>query len=110
MCVQSRTLNNFDVDLSDGIVLFAVLLNHWPPLARHKGRLHQFPADPRQIRENAELVVGCMQVGWGGDPNPALDPVAMCIQLPTACVASLGCMVACAVSDCICNTKDSSRL
>jgi hypothetical protein len=63
--LQSRTLNNFDVDLSDGIVLFAVLLNHWPPLGRHKGRLHQFPSDPRQIRENAELVVGCMQVGGG---------------------------------------------
>jgi hypothetical protein len=84
ICVQSRTLNNFDVDLSDGIVLFAVLLNHWPPLARHKGRLHQFPADPRQIRENAELVVGCMQVGGAGTLPPAPDPAAMCLQLPAA--------------------------
>ena len=36
---HTRRVADFGSDLADGVVLFALLLNHWPALAVHKGKL-----------------------------------------------------------------------
>ena len=52
----SRILN-FDGDLRSGLALYAVLVSHWPELARLGTKLRTAPADEGHLRDNATIVV-----------------------------------------------------
>ena len=52
----SRILN-FDADLRNGLALYAVLVSHWPELARLGTKLRTAPADEGHLRDNAAILV-----------------------------------------------------
>ncbi|KAI8473771.1 MAG: hypothetical protein J3K34DRAFT_497953 [Monoraphidium minutum] len=52
---------NFDADLSDGAALFACLAAAWPRLLPRRASLRPRPAGAQEARQNAELVVKCME-------------------------------------------------
>ena len=52
----SRILT-FEGDLRSGLALYAVLVSHWPELARLGTKLRTAPADEGHLRDNATIVV-----------------------------------------------------
>lgn len=71
--MQAEPVTNFEGDLANGVVLFSLLLNHWPGFASRKSKLHLVPSDGKDLRENADLVVKCMQVGLA-EMTPLNEP------------------------------------
>ncbi|GMH42128.1 hypothetical protein BSKO_10047 [Bryopsis sp. KO-2023] len=57
----SFRVTNFDSDLRSGVVLFALLLNHWPALVRYAHTLVKKPVKDEQFKTNAELIVRMIQ-------------------------------------------------
>lgn len=55
--MAARRIQNFDADLRSGLALYAVLVSHWPELARLGPKLKTAPADEGHMRDNATIVV-----------------------------------------------------
>ena len=64
-------VTNFDADLKSGLVLYAVLVSHWPSLERFYAKLKKTPKTPADFAENAALVA--QMVADLGLPFPISD-------------------------------------
>jgi hypothetical protein len=60
---QSEGISNLDSDLRNGVALFACLANAWPRFAPRRALVRVRPAGAQEARQNAELVVRCLEVG-----------------------------------------------
>jgi hypothetical protein len=71
---QAHRVTNFDTDMASGLVLYALLVSHWPSLDSYYGKMHKPPKTTRQSEENARLVVEMMkslQLAW--EPTPEAE-------------------------------------
>ena len=53
---KPSVIANFDTDLSNGLALYAVLVDHWPALLAKGFKLNKAPTTPMHLSENARFV------------------------------------------------------
>lgn len=78
-CMQASQITSFGEDLRNGLVLGALLAAHWP--SGNTGalltRLHQSAEEGRHLKENQDIVVKAMQVGFVLQCMPATSGLQM---------------------------------
>jgi hypothetical protein len=65
------------------VALFGLLLSYWPGLKKYLPKLHQIPADVKQLRENGELLVTAMQVRICLAPKNGANMLLRLMSIPT---------------------------
>ena len=78
-------IQNFDADLRSGLALYAVLVSHWPELARLGIKLRTAPADEGHFRDNATIVVKLVEtLQLPYSLQVSLRSCALCMAAPAS--------------------------
>lgn len=53
---RPSAVTNFDTDLSNGLALYAVLVDHWPALLTRSSKFNKSPVTASHMSDNAKIV------------------------------------------------------
>lgn len=59
---EALRVTNFDSDLRNGVVLFALFINHWPSAEKYVQSFTRKPVRDAQIKGNVDIIVQVIQV------------------------------------------------